>query len=82
MSLVQFFLNHRRIMRSECPQRAGRSPIFFGVGPSKKLLRGDPAPRGPARRSRTPKYKVVSSTGKKLVLEKPDGEIVALFRVE
>jgi hypothetical protein len=28
------------------------------------------------------KYKVVSSTGKKLVLEKPDGEIVALFREE
>ncbi len=28
------------------------------------------------------KYKVVSSTGKKLVLEKPAGEIVALFREE
>ena len=28
------------------------------------------------------KYKVISSTGKKLVLEKEDGEIVALFREE
>jgi hypothetical protein len=28
------------------------------------------------------KYKVVSTTGKKLVLAKPDGGIVALFREE
>jgi hypothetical protein len=36
LSLLQFFLNHRRLMRSECPQRAGRSPA--------EILTGQPLP--------------------------------------
>jgi hypothetical protein len=36
LSLLQFFLNHRRMMRSECPQRAGRSPA--------EILTGQPLP--------------------------------------
>jgi len=36
LSLLQFFLNHRRLMRSECPYRAGRSPA--------EILTGQPLP--------------------------------------
>ncbi len=36
LSLLQFFLNHRRLMRSECPQRAGRSQA--------EILTGQPLP--------------------------------------
>jgi hypothetical protein len=33
LTLLQFFLNHRRFLRSECPQRVGRSPaeVLTGV---------------------------------------------------
>jgi hypothetical protein len=36
LSLLQFFLNHRRLLRSEHPQRAGKSPA--------ELLTGQPHP--------------------------------------
>jgi hypothetical protein len=36
LSLLQFFLNHRRLERSDCPQRVGRSPA--------ELLTGVPHP--------------------------------------
>ena len=33
LALLQFFLNHRRFLRSECPERVGRSPaeVLTGV---------------------------------------------------
>jgi hypothetical protein len=36
LSLLQFFLNHRRLLRSECPERVGRSPA--------EILTGQPLP--------------------------------------
>ena len=32
LALLQFFLNHRRFLRSECPQRVGRSPAEVLTG--------------------------------------------------
>jgi hypothetical protein len=32
LGLLQFFLNHRRYERSECPERAGRSPAELLTG--------------------------------------------------
>lgn len=34
LSLLQFFLNHRRLERSECPERVGRSPAELLTGQS------------------------------------------------
>jgi hypothetical protein len=36
LELLQFFLNHRRFLRSEHPERAGKSPA--------ELLTGQPHP--------------------------------------
>ena len=36
LSLLQFFLNHRRYLRSECPERVGKSPAELLNGQSHK----------------------------------------------